>query len=358
MKDKAKAVWRRFARTQVWRAWQRYGDRRGNRLAGATTFFGFLSMFPLIVLTAAITAALLPASAIGDLKQALKENLPGVGDKINIDSLVANAGTIGWISGASLLLTGLGWIDSLRASIRSMHELDDQPGNPVKLKLADLSALIGLGLIGLVATGVTGVLSTLSKRIVDWADLDGSWLASWGLKGISLGLGVVSGALLFLYLQTGMPRIVLPRKVSLIAALAGGLVFVAAQKLGNVYVNDVIGKNQAYGALALPLALLVWIYLMTRIIMLIAAWAKEATLDHEARLAEHELAAGDVPPAAVLPRRSAPAPNTSYKVVPVPDRKADTVAVAAGAVLGATVTALGVLAGRSARTLYDAFRRR
>ena len=75
-----------------------------------------------------------------------------------------------------------------------------------------------------------------------------------------------------------------------------------------------IGKNQAYGALALPLALLVWIlYLMTRIIMLIAAWAKEATLDHEARLAEHELAAGDVPPAAVLPRRSAPAPNTCIR---------------------------------------------
>jgi membrane protein len=359
MKDKAKAIWRRFARTQVWRAWQRYGDRRGNRLAGATTFFGFLSMFPLIVLAAAVTAALLPASAIGDLKDALQTNLPGVGDKINLDSLVANAGTIGWISGASLLLTGLGWIDSMRASIRSMHELDDQPGNPVKLKLADLGALAGLGLIGAVATGSTSVLSGLIDRIADWLNLTDSWLGRWGLEGIGLLLGVLSGAVLFLYLQTGMPRIVLPRKVSLIAALAGGIVFVAAQKLGNVYVNNVIGNNQAYGALALPLALLVWIYLMTRIIMLIAAWAKEATLDHEARAAgTEELAPGNVPPAAVLPPRSAPAPGTSYKVVPVPARKADTVAVAAGAVLGATVTVFGVLVGRGARTVVDALRRR
>ena len=103
----------------------------------------------------------------------MKENLPGVGDKINIDSLVANAGTIGWIPGASLLLTGLGWIDSLRASIRSMHELEAPPGNPVKQGLrrpqrTDRPRPDRAG-----GDRVTGVLSTLSKRIVDWADLDG-----------------------------------------------------------------------------------------------------------------------------------------------------------------------------------------
>ena len=47
-------AWRWFSRTQVWRAWQRFGNRRGNRLAGATTFFAFLSLFPLITLAAAI----------------------------------------------------------------------------------------------------------------------------------------------------------------------------------------------------------------------------------------------------------------------------------------------------------------
>ena len=32
-----KAAWQWFSKTQVWRAWQRYGNCRGNRLAGATT---------------------------------------------------------------------------------------------------------------------------------------------------------------------------------------------------------------------------------------------------------------------------------------------------------------------------------
>ncbi|GAA0595909.1 YihY/virulence factor BrkB family protein [Kribbella sandramycini] len=347
-----KAVWARFARTQVWRAWQRYGDRRGNRLAGATSFFGFLSLFPLIVLAAAVTGPLLGSAAVQSLKTALKTNLPGIGDKIDIDSLIANAGTIGVVSGISLLFTGLGWIDSLRASIRSMHELDDQPGNAVQLKLVDLGALVGLGLIGAVGTGASSILTGLSERIVAAADLDGTWLANWGLDLISLVLGIAAGALLFAYLQTALPRIALPRKVLLIAALAGGILFYLAQKLGNVYVKHVLGSNAAYGALALPLALLVWIYLMTRVIMLIAAWTKEAALDAEARAATDDarlrIAEAPLPP--YEPLLPGP-PGKRYKVVPIPQKKADTVAVTAGAVVGIALTTIAVQLTKAARSL-------
>jgi len=350
-----KRVWARFTRSQLWRAWNRYGARRGNRLAGATSFFGFLSMFPLIVLAAAIIGPLLGDDAIDALKKALEKNLPGIGDKIDIDALIAHAGTIGLISAIGLLFTGLGWIDSLRASIRSMHELDDEPGNMVKLKAVDLGALIGLGLIGLIATGASSILTALSKRIVDWVDLDGTWLADWGLGLISLVIGIGAGAVLFLYMQTVLPRIVLPPKVALIAALAGGIVFYLAQRLGNLYVNHVIGANAAYGAVAVPLALLVWIYLMTRAIMLIAAWAKEATLD--ARAAE-EKAEGksekesEQEPQAVEPEPLLPGPpGKRYKVVPVPQRRADSVAVAAGTVLGVTITTLALQGLRAVRSI-------
>jgi membrane protein len=312
-------------------------------------------MFPLIVLAAAIIGPLLGDDAIDALKKALEKNLPGIGDKIDIDALIAHAGTIGLISAIGLLFTGLGWIDSLRASIRSMHELDDEPGNMVKLKAVDLGALIGLGLIGLIATGASSILTALSKRIVDWVDLDGTWLADWGLGLISLVIGIGAGAVLFLYMQTVLPRIVLPPKVALIAALAGGIVFYLAQRLGNLYVNHVIGANAAYGAVAVPLALLVWIYLMTRAIMLIAAWAKEATLD--ARAAE-EKAEGksekesEQEPQAVEPEPLLPGPpGKRYKVVPVPQRRADSVAVAAGTVLGVTITTLALQGLRAVRSI-------
>jgi membrane protein len=366
---KVKAVWARFKRTQVWRAWKRYGDRRGNRLAGATTFFGFLSLFPLIVLAAAITGPLLGDPAIETLKEALQKNLPGIGDKIDIDSLISHAGTIGLISGVSLLFTGLGWVDALRASIRSMHELDDEPGNIVVLKLVDLGAMLGLGAVGLIATASSSIMTGLSKRIVGWLDLDGTWVANWGLDVTSAVIGIASGAVLFLYMQTALPRIKLPRKVALIAALAGGILFYLAQKLGNLYVTHVIGSNAAYGALALPLALLVWIYVLTRAIMLIAAWTKEASLDaHErekATAGTREKASARTQKAGARTRAKADArvsepvdepllpgpPGKRYKVVPVPQRKADSVAVAAGALLGVTATVLAAQLARAARSV-------
>jgi len=341
--QRGKAIWARFGRTQLWRAWKRYGDRRGNRLAGATSFFGFLSLFPLIVLAAAITGPLLGDEAIKTLKKTLHQNLPGIGDRIDIDALISHAGAIGLISGVSLLLTGLGWIDSLRASIRSMHELDDEPGNAVMLKLGDMGALLGLGAVGVIATGSSSILTGLSERIVDWTGLDGTWVAGWGLDVTSAVLGIASGAVLFLYMQTALPRIALPRKTALIAALAGGTLFYLAQRLGNIYVKHVIGSNAAYGALALPLALLVWIYLLTRVIMLIAAWTKEATVD--ARLLDED----DVP-VPEEPFLAGPA-GKRYKVVPVPQRTADTVAVAAGALLGVTAAVLGSQLGKAARSL-------
>jgi membrane protein len=319
-------------------------------LAGATSFFGFLSLFPLIVLAAAITGPLLGDAAIETLKKGLRQNLPGIGDRIDIDSLIAHAGTIGLISAASLLFTGLGWVDALRASIRSMHELDDEPGNPVQLKLVDLGALLGLGVVGLIATGASSILTGLSERIIGWMDLDGTWLAGWGIDLISVVLGIGAGALLFIYLQSALPRIILPGKVGLIAALAGGSLFYLAQKLGNIYVKHVIGSNAAYGALALPLALLVWIYLMTRAIMLIAAWTKEASLD--ARAAEEAAAPAPAPAPEPVEEPLLPGPpGKRYKVVPVPQKKADTVAVAAGALLGVTASALALQLAKAARAV-------
>ncbi|TCC64367.1 YihY/virulence factor BrkB family protein [Kribbella pittospori] len=348
-------AWRWFSRTQVWRAWQRFGNRRGNRLAGATTFFAFLSLFPLITLAAAIVGSLLGDRAIEALKNTLDHNLPGIADRIDVDGLVSNAGTIGLISAVSLLFTGLLWIDSLRASIRSMHELDDQPGNFVQRKLADLAALVGLGLIGLISTGASSILTGLSARIVDAANWEGSWLASWGIDLVSVVVGIAAGAILFLYLQTALPRIMLPRKVALIAALAGGVLFYLAQKLGNLYVTHVIGANAAYGALALPLALLVWIYLLTRALMVVAAWTKEATLDAAAREATDEgrlrIAEEPLPPELSVQEPLLPGPpGKRYKVVPVPQKKADTVSVAAGAVLGITAVTLVSQLAKAART--------
>lgn len=92
---------------------------------------------------------------------------------------------------------------------------------------------------------------------------------------------------------------------------------------------------------------------MTRVIMLIAAWTKEATLDARAlEETPEEAAESNAEPRAVEPEPLLPGPpGKRYKVVPVPQRRADTVAVAAGAVLGVTMTTLAVQAARAMRSI-------
>ena len=45
-----KKLWARLQRTRAWQAWERYGDARGNLLAGGVTYFAFFSLFPALAL--------------------------------------------------------------------------------------------------------------------------------------------------------------------------------------------------------------------------------------------------------------------------------------------------------------------
>ena len=48
--DSGKGQLARLQRTRPWRAWTRYGDARGNVLAGGISYFAFFSIFPAVAL--------------------------------------------------------------------------------------------------------------------------------------------------------------------------------------------------------------------------------------------------------------------------------------------------------------------
>src|SRR3954470_7188717 len=97
-------------RTHAWRAFDHPQRGHWTRLAAAMTFTSFLSLFPLLALTAAIGAALLSQHQLDTLENKISEQIPGIADQIDINGLVANAGTIGLIAGVTLLFTGMGWV--------------------------------------------------------------------------------------------------------------------------------------------------------------------------------------------------------------------------------------------------------
>ncbi|MEU9079354.1 YihY/virulence factor BrkB family protein [Kitasatospora sp. NPDC004745] len=266
----------RLLRSRPYRVYEHFTAARGNRLAGAVTFFGFLALFPLLTVALAIAVATFSDSRVADIQKRISDQLPGISDALNLPSLVANAGAVGLVSGALLLISGLGWVDTMRTSIRDVWQLPEEDGNPVLRKAWDCVVLGGLGLVSLVSLGASAAGTTLAGRIADQLGLHNGYL----LTGIGILIAIGCDTLLFAYLLAPFPGIGGQRRRDVLqGALIGAVGFEALKILLASYLGSVAGKS-LYGAFGVPVALLLWINFVSRLLMYCVAWT--ALADPEA----------------------------------------------------------------------------
>ncbi|MGN9790131.1 YhjD/YihY/BrkB family envelope integrity protein [Streptomyces sp. OZ13] len=161
----------RLMRTHAWRANERLATVPWARLAAAVTFTGFVALFPLITVGAAISAKLLSEEQLGKLQDKIAYQAPGSSDLLDLDSLVAHAGAVGLIAGALLLVIGINWVGALRGCLRAVWEKEQDPGNPILLRIKDTGVLVGLGVVGLVALGSSVFANSAVGGAAEWAAL-------------------------------------------------------------------------------------------------------------------------------------------------------------------------------------------
>ncbi|MFB8035686.1 YihY/virulence factor BrkB family protein [Streptomyces sp. NPDC056004] len=268
--------------THAWRSYETLERVHWARLSAAITFISFLALFPLIAVGAAIGAALLSTEQLHKIEDKLAEQVPGISDQLGIESLVAHAGTVGVVAGAVLLLTGIGWIGSMRDCLRAVWDLDDVGlGNPVLRKLKDAGLLLGLG----GAVLATLAVSSAGSVAVGWtADLLG--ISDRGAGGVvlqvaTLVVAALAGFLLLLYLLTLLPGVEPPRRALLVAAAIGAIGFELLKLLLGSYMKGVAAKSM-YGAFGVPVALLLWINLSAKLLLFCAAWTATQNSEDEA----------------------------------------------------------------------------
>ncbi|MFD8483776.1 YihY/virulence factor BrkB family protein [Kitasatospora sp. NPDC059673] len=289
----------RILRSRPYLVYRLFADVEGNRLAGAVTFFGFLALFPLLTVALAIALATLSDSRVHQLQEKIAEQLPGLADALDLNAMVANAGTVGLLSGALLLASGLGWVDTMRGAVRTVWRLPDEGGNLVQVKARDSVVLLGLGLVCLASLAASAVATTLAHRFSDWLGLDGGG-ARRLLSGLGFLIAVCADLLLFCYLLGPFPRIVVQRRRALLqGALIGAVGFELLKVALSSYLGSVAGRS-LYGAFGVPVALLLWINFVSRLLMYCAAWTAladpEAARRRAVRQAEAALAqAGETP---------------------------------------------------------------
>ncbi|MEU1019369.1 MULTISPECIES: YihY/virulence factor BrkB family protein [unclassified Streptomyces] len=258
-------------RTHAWRSYERLDTVHWSRLAAAMTFISFLALFPLLTVAAAIAAATLTTKQQHTLENKLTEQVPGISDQLDLDGLVANAGTVGLVAGALLLFTGIGWVGSMRECLRAVWELEDEEENPVLRKVKDAGVLIGLGGAGLASFAASALASTA----VGWtADLLGVDETGWGaalLQAVAFAIAVLADFLLLLYVLTLLPGVQPHRRDLVIAGLIGAAGFELLKLLLGGYMKGVAAKSM-YGAFGVPVALLLWINFTAKLLLFCAAW--------------------------------------------------------------------------------------
>ncbi|MER8234114.1 YihY/virulence factor BrkB family protein [Streptomyces sp. NPDC101490] len=261
----------RFLRTHAWRSYETLDGAHWSRLAAAITFLSFLALFPLITVAAAIGAALLSKDRLDRIEQKLTDQVPGISDQLDIGGLVDNAGTVGLVAGAVLLVTGISWIGSMRECLRAVWGLDAVEGNPFLLKAKDGLILIGLGGVALASLAASWLGSTAVGWTADRIGISGGGAGGVALQAAAVLVGVVADFLILLYVLTLLPGVHPPRRALVQAALMGAVGFELLKLLLGGYMKGVAAKSM-YGAFGVPVALLLWINLTAKLLLFCAAW--------------------------------------------------------------------------------------
>ncbi|KES06774.1 membrane protein [Streptomyces toyocaensis] len=261
----------RLMLTHAWRSYERLDRVHWTRLAAAMTFRSFVALFPLLTVAATIGAATLSQDQQNTLQDSITDQVPGISDQLNVEDLVQNAGTVGLIAGAVLLLTGISWAGAMRDCLRAVWELPDEEENPVVRKGKDAGILLGLGGALLVTLVASTVASALVGRISDAIGLE---KGGWGgivLHVAAFAVAVGADFLLLLYVLTLLPGVEPTRHRLIVAALTGAVGFELLKLLLSGYMQGVAAKSM-YGAFGVPVALLLWINFTSKLVLFCAAW--------------------------------------------------------------------------------------
>jgi membrane protein len=323
-----------------------YGSVNGNAQAGAVTYFGFLSIFPILAIAFFVVgkvAVLYPDIRV-DMVSEIKDLLPGVvGTKpheIPLKDIEAAAGTVGLLGLLALLYAGMGWLSATRQALEVMFVVPrrDHP-NLLMGKLLDLGTLLLVGAVLLVSVTLSGAVTGFSETILGWLGVDPSSTVPTvllSLVGHALAIAA-STVMLMAMFRLLLVETHVPRRALLGGALLGAVGFEILKLVANLLLAHTRGQA-AFQAFGVALILVIWINYFSRLVMYAAAWAYTSSIALEQRTAEAMRAPG----AALVD--ADPTPETAGAAVDVPGDTSPTV-VGVARPVGRRVPWVAVLSG-------------
>jgi membrane protein len=259
------------------RTQEHYSEVKAGQQAGAVTYFGFLSVFPILALAFFVigyVSKVVPESR-DTLVEAIDSMLPGIiggGDnQLRLEDIENAAGAAGLIGLVGVLYTGLGWLSALRDALITVFVLPEREQPSFLMgKVRDLLTLVVVGVVLLVAVAVTGIVAGFSEDLLDWAGLSAE--LGWLVKLVTIALGLPVNTLLFLVIFRLLAAPDLPLRAMMSGAVLGAVGFEILKQVSTLLFSMTEGQP-AFQAFGIALILVVWINYTSRVTMYAASWA-------------------------------------------------------------------------------------
>jgi YihY family inner membrane protein len=264
----AERLLRRADRQHRRRAWiafpyavmKKFGDDQAGNLAALIAYYGFLSLFPLMLVLVTLLGMLLRNNP--ELQDTIRTsalaNFPVIGEQIskNVHSLRGSGLALG-IGLALALWAGLGVMKVLQTAMNAVWNVPyrHRPNFWVSLVRAMLMLLV-LGVITIASAAAGSV---------------GAGSDNWLLGILGIAISVALNLILFLLAF----RILTTEDVTwgdvFPGALVAALAWTALQALGGYIVSHQLrGASDTYGTFAIVIGLLAWIYLGAQVTLFAA----------------------------------------------------------------------------------------
>lgn len=266
--------------SRVGRALARYGNARGGLLAGGITYSALFSVFAALAIGYTTFMAVLGGNE--ELRTTVVESvndaLPGIlqtpqhpdgllDPAVLVLDTALNLTTL--ISIGVLLWTAITVMGALKRSIRAMFGITVPKENAVKTRLRDFGGFVVLALAVVLTAVLSIVAGTAGAWFTDLIGIDGP-IASWALRILGFAVALIVDTTVFVLLFRVLAGVRAPRRDLLVGAVAGGVAAGALRLAGTSVVGG--ADDPLLAAAGALITLLLWINLLARVTLMIAAW--------------------------------------------------------------------------------------
>ncbi|MFP9228673.1 inner membrane protein YhjD [Pectobacterium cacticida] len=271
------------------RAGERFNDRMGNQFGAAITYFSFLSLIPILMVSFAAVGFVL-ASNPDLLTELINRIVNSISDpnlantlKNTVNTAIQQRTTVGLTGLLIALYSGVSWMGNLREAIRAQSRdvWERNPKDEEKIYFQytrDFLSLTGLVIALIVTLFLTSVAGTAQHRIVTALGLEGiEWLRP-ALTLIALSISIFANYLLFLWIFFVLPRHKPKRKALLRGTLLAAVGFEIIKFAMTVSLPK-LASSPSGAAFGSVIGLMAFFYFFARLTLFCAAWI--ATADYQ-----------------------------------------------------------------------------